>query len=167
MNLHVCLVTQSCPTLCHPVGSSPPGCSVPGILQARILEWVAMPSSRGFFQTQGSNPSFLSPVMAGGFFTTEPAGKPYLKGKKSLQRERILCFKRTKGCSSPPGAETEAELSEGGVGGGAELPLSNPTKEGDWPLTWSSMGHPDQSNANQRLVKCYPIRMFRAQHVGR
>ena len=37
---------QSCPTLCNPVGCSPPDSSVHGILQARILEWVAMPSSR-------------------------------------------------------------------------------------------------------------------------
>ena len=33
---------QSCPTLCNPINSSPPGSSVPGILQARILEWVAI-----------------------------------------------------------------------------------------------------------------------------
>ena len=33
---------QSCPTLCDPINSSPPGSSVPGILQARILEWVAL-----------------------------------------------------------------------------------------------------------------------------
>ena len=31
---------QSCPTLCDPIDGSPPGSSVPGILQARILEWV-------------------------------------------------------------------------------------------------------------------------------
>ena len=37
---------QSCPTLCDPVDCSPPGSSVHRILQARILEWVAMPSSR-------------------------------------------------------------------------------------------------------------------------
>ena len=37
----------SCLTLCDPVDCSPPGVSVHGILQARILEWVAMPSSRG------------------------------------------------------------------------------------------------------------------------
>ena len=37
----------SCLTLCNPVGSSPPGSSVHGILQARILEWVAISSSRG------------------------------------------------------------------------------------------------------------------------
>ena len=33
---------QSCPTLCDPIDSSPPGCLVPGILQARTLEWVAI-----------------------------------------------------------------------------------------------------------------------------
>ena len=33
---------QSCPTLCHPIDSSPPGSPVPGILQAKILEWVAI-----------------------------------------------------------------------------------------------------------------------------
>ena len=37
---------KSCLTLCNPVDCSPPGSSVHGILQARILEWVAMPSSR-------------------------------------------------------------------------------------------------------------------------
>ena len=39
---------QLCPTLCDSVDCIPPGSSVHGILQARILEWVAMPSSRGF-----------------------------------------------------------------------------------------------------------------------
>ena len=38
---------QLCPTLFDPMDCSPPGASVYGILQARILEWVAMPSSRG------------------------------------------------------------------------------------------------------------------------
>ena len=33
---------QSCPTLCNPIDSSPPGCPIPGILQARTLEWVAI-----------------------------------------------------------------------------------------------------------------------------
>ena len=35
---------QSCPTLCNPIDCSPPGSPVHGILQARILEWVAMPT---------------------------------------------------------------------------------------------------------------------------
>ena len=41
------LVAQSCPTLCDPMDCSPPGSSVHGILQARILEWVAISFSRG------------------------------------------------------------------------------------------------------------------------
>ena len=36
---------QSCPTLCNPIDGSPPGSPVPGILQARTLEWVAISSS--------------------------------------------------------------------------------------------------------------------------
>ena len=39
---------QSCPTLCDPVDSSPPGSSVPGILQARTLEWVAISFSNAW-----------------------------------------------------------------------------------------------------------------------
>ena len=42
----VFLVAQSCPTLCDPMDCGPPGSSVRGILQARILESVAMSSSR-------------------------------------------------------------------------------------------------------------------------
>ena len=41
------LVTQSCPTLCDPMDCSPPGSSVHEICQARILEWVVIPISRG------------------------------------------------------------------------------------------------------------------------
>ena len=41
------LVTQSCPTLCDPMDCSPPGSSVHGTFQARILEWVAISFSRG------------------------------------------------------------------------------------------------------------------------
>ena len=38
-------VAQSCPSLCDPMDGSPPGPKVPGVLQARTLEWVAMSSS--------------------------------------------------------------------------------------------------------------------------
>ena len=44
------LVTQSCPTCCNPLDCSSPGSSVHGILQERILEWVAIPFSRGSSQ---------------------------------------------------------------------------------------------------------------------
>ena len=43
------LVAQSCPTLCDPMNCSPPAFSVHEILQARILEWVAIPFSRGSY----------------------------------------------------------------------------------------------------------------------
>ena len=39
---------QSCPTLCNPIDSSPPGCPVPGILQARTLEWAAVSFSNAW-----------------------------------------------------------------------------------------------------------------------
>ena len=41
------LVAQSCPALCDPMDCSPPGSSVHGILQAEILEWIAISFSRG------------------------------------------------------------------------------------------------------------------------
>ena len=60
------LVTQSCPTLCDPMDCSPPGSSVHGILQAEILDWVAIPFSR-----RSSQPRDQTRVsgIAGGFFT--------------------------------------------------------------------------------------------------
>ena len=49
------LFALSCLTVCNPMDYSPPGSSVHGILQARILEWVAIPLLQGIFPTQGSN----------------------------------------------------------------------------------------------------------------
>ena len=46
---------QLCLALCDPMDHSPPGSSVYGMLQARILEWVAMLSSRGIFPAPGLN----------------------------------------------------------------------------------------------------------------
>ena len=52
------LVIQQCPTLYHPIDCSPPGSSIHGILQAKILEWVAIPFSRES-STKGLNPGLL------------------------------------------------------------------------------------------------------------
>ena len=52
-SLCMCEVAQSCPTLCDPVDCSLPGSSLHGILQARILEWVAMSFSRASSQPRG------------------------------------------------------------------------------------------------------------------
>ena len=69
--LYLCAKSfQSCPTLCDPVGCSPPGSSGHGILQARILEWVAMRFSRGSPSLGVEPMSRMPPALAGGFFTT-------------------------------------------------------------------------------------------------
>ena len=64
---------QLCLTLCHSMDRIPPGSSVHGILQARILERVAMPSSKE--SSQPRNRTYIS-CIAGGFFTADPWGKP-------------------------------------------------------------------------------------------
>ena len=70
----VCALSHFSPVLlCNPMDCSPPGSSVHGILQARILEWVAVPSSRGSSPPRDRPPVFC---VAGGFFITEPPGKP-------------------------------------------------------------------------------------------
>ena len=51
---------QSCPTLCDPIDGSPPGSPVPGILQARTLEWVAISfsiASKKFFSKENLTPA--------------------------------------------------------------------------------------------------------------
>jgi len=55
---------------------SPPGSSVHGISQDRMLEWVAISSSRDLPDPGVKPPFIVSPALAGGFFTTEPPWKP-------------------------------------------------------------------------------------------
>ena len=63
---------QLYPTLCDPIDHSLSGFSVHGICQARILEWIAIPSSNGS-SNSGTEPAYLmSPALAGGFFTASP-----------------------------------------------------------------------------------------------
>ena len=70
------LATQSCPTHCDPMDCSPPGFSVHGISQARILEHVAISFYWGFSRPR--DPTSVS-CNAGRFFTTEPPAKPTVK----------------------------------------------------------------------------------------
>ena len=71
------LVTQLCLTLCDPMGCSPPGCSLHGIFQARILEWVAIPFSRGSSQP-GIEPG--SPILQADSLLPKPPGKLSKRG---------------------------------------------------------------------------------------
>ena len=66
------LVSQLCLTFCDPTDCSLLGSSVHGILQARILEWVAFPFSRGSSQPRDRT---WVPCIAGRFFTVWPTGK--------------------------------------------------------------------------------------------
>ena len=70
------LVTQSCLTLCDSMDCSPPSSSVHGVLQARILEWIAFPFSRDL-----PNPEIdpRSPALRVDSLPAEPQGSPNLK----------------------------------------------------------------------------------------
>ena len=70
----VFVLTQSCPTLCDLVDCSLPGPSVHEIFQARILECVAISSSRGLSQHRVRTLFSASPASSGRFFTTVPPG---------------------------------------------------------------------------------------------
>ena len=69
---------QVCLTVCDPKGCSPQGSSVHGVFQARILEWVAMPSSGDLLDPWIELASLVSPALAGGFFTTSAAWEAHL-----------------------------------------------------------------------------------------
>ena len=95
----VCLVAKSCLVLCDSMDCSLPGSSVHGICQVRILEWVVFPFSRDF-----ANPRIkpTSPELAGGFFTTEPLGRPMIsnmfsmEGKTSIEYFSLFLITRYK-----------------------------------------------------------------------
>ena len=81
---------ELCPTLCDPMECSPPGSSIHGILQARILEWVAVPSSRGSSRCRDQT---HIPCISGGFFTARPPGKSCLE---SCNCPKAILSKSTK-----------------------------------------------------------------------
>ena len=73
---NACMCSQSYITLCDPMDCSPPGSSVHGIFQARILEWVAISSSREPFPPRDQTCITSASCIAGRFFIAEPLGKP-------------------------------------------------------------------------------------------
>ena len=93
---------QLCPTLCDPIECSPPGSSVHGILQTRILEWFAMPFSRGSSRPRDQTCTSCGSCIAEGFFTAKQPGsadaehrqhQPHpaaLPGSDSVQRFTLL-----------------------------------------------------------------------------
>ena len=74
----ICLCAQSCLTLCDPMDCSPPGSSLHGISQARILECDTISFSRDLPDSGIEPTSSGFPALAGGFFTIVPPEKPPL-----------------------------------------------------------------------------------------
>ena len=67
---------QSCQTVYDPMDCNPPGCTIHGIFQARMPEWVAMPSSRGSSQPRDQTHISCVSCMVDRFFITVPPVKP-------------------------------------------------------------------------------------------
>ena len=96
INYSIVLVTQSCPTLWDPMDGSLPSSSVHGILQARTLEWVAIPFSRG--SSQPRDQTWVSWI-AGKFFTIwaiRKAQKPNIKLRERQQCKKWAPWKEIK-----------------------------------------------------------------------
>ena len=92
------LVAHSCPTLCNSMDCSPPGSSVRGISQARILEWVAMSSSRG--SSRPRDPS-RSPALQTDSELSEPCRGQEVISKSVLPLLCIIILGKTLHFSEP------------------------------------------------------------------
>ena len=96
---YTCLPAKSpqlCPTLCDSMDCSLPDSSVHGILQTRILEWAAMPSSRGSSLSRDQTRISCNFCIAGRFFTAEPLGKPWVSICILKYRKDIATLKKKK-----------------------------------------------------------------------
>ena len=81
----ICVHAQlflTCPTLCDSMDCSPPDSSDHGILQARILEWIAMPSSRGSFDSVMEPVSLMFHAFVGRFFTTSATWEAHFMSQR-------------------------------------------------------------------------------------
>ena len=130
-------VTQSCLTLCNAMDCSPPGSFVHRILQARILEWTAVPSSRGSPRPRDRTHISYSSCAAGGFFTTElpplPLGYP---GEAQSSRTCVLLFKRTLYNQQTPKTHTCTE------GGPCQDPERGPPSPSQRERPWERLPLP-------------------------
>ena len=95
LTLEKVLVAQLCPTLWDPRDCSPPGSSVHGIFQARRLEWVAMPSSKG---SSWPRDQTVSPALKADSLPTEPSRKPLLIVVNNQSFREEVCPGRSSPC---------------------------------------------------------------------
>ena len=91
--LSMCLLNHfSHVRLCNPTDCSPPGSSVRGVLQARILEWVATPSSRGSSQLRDPTRISMSPALAVAFFTASATWEARGQSRKTRHRQVVMAL---------------------------------------------------------------------------
>ena len=117
------LVIQSCPTSCDPMDCSPPSSSVHGVLQARILEWVAIPFSRE--SSQSRDRTWVS-CIAGEVFTVwvmreaphlhhmslwDRSRGRHTEGNGTVEMWTVLMQPQAKECQQPPEAERGKDSS--------------------------------------------------------
>ena len=124
----VMLVAQSCPTLCDPMDCSPPGSSVHGILQARILEWVAMPSSRG--SSWPRNWNWVSCITGRSYIGMGFPSSSAVKNPPSMQEAQVWSLSRE-------------DLLEKGMATHSSVPA--------WRIPWTEQSERLQSKGLQRV----------------
>ena len=141
-----CLVIKSCPALCNPMDCSPPGSSVHGILQARMLEWVAISFSR----EGNTRCSLISLVSVPGLSLpkpTHPQSLPHSYSLSSLSPSFLSILPSHFGSSSQVWVScliitTSAELFLV-VSDAQNVRFPTPTWP-PWPM-WSVNKHPNPS----------------------
>ena len=132
-------VAQSCPTPCDPKGCSPPGSSVHGLLQARILKWVASSLSRGSSRPRDRTLTVSSDQLAGhGPCSSRPkAGLP-----QRAMEQNLLSILEPKHTQLSPASPRHRGPGRDGGGGGSWLPqvYDVPNWSGHvrelWPPRW-------------------------------
>ena len=148
------LVAQLCPVLCNPMDYSLPGSSALGILQGRILEWVAVPFSRGSFRLRDRS---LVSCIAGRFFTTEPPGKPN-------QYHMVFYFSKDR-CGGFPGGAVIKNLptNAGDVRDQDSFPASG---RSPWRRVWlpTPVFFPGESHGQRSLVGYKSMKSQRVRH---
>ena len=129
------LVAQSCPTLCDPIDCSPPGSSVHGIPQARILEWLPFPSP-GDLPDSGSKSG--SPTLQADYLPSEPPEKPMKITVRTLNWSKLWTRRSKKDQKTPQTATSEELRVKIGY---CACPLHTPTKEVKKHLSHPSSPH--------------------------
>ena len=133
---------RSCLTLCYHRDYSPPSSSVHGLLQARTLQWAAMPSSRGS-STQGLNPCLLQVLhWQAGSLALAPAGKPHV-GRSFIYKIMMICI-IVQSCTADFPGGSDGKASGYNVGDLGSIPGSgrSPGEANGNPLQYSCLENP-------------------------